>query len=412
MAEFEFTGERVIPGRVDPDLFNEHLARYRFAAWFLSTAPNARILDAACGAGYGARELQTRGRIVSADISAEATSLARTASAAVVQASCEALPFADASFEAITAFEMIEHLQHAPAFLSAARRLLRPEGVLLISTPNRAYYAEARGTAGPNPFHTREYDHAEFTALLKDAFPHVYVWTQNHAAGIVFAPAKAIGGMLDAAPSADPQTSHFFLAACSTQPLDAQRLFAWIPDSGNILRERERHIARLEAELRDKDRWLTDLHATHAALQQAHAQTEADLRARNLWAESLNQELADSRSIVQGLQADVADKLVWVARLQSDLQTSNQEITRLQQELAALNQTLTERTAWARSLEGEKNLAIAAYRELEASAEQQLTEARAALHTAHQNHAHHLRLIAASRWVRLGRRLNIGPEIG
>ena len=54
----EFTGERVIPGQVDADLFNEHLARYAFAA---RLAGGKRVLDAGCGAGYGSAELARRG---------------------------------------------------------------------------------------------------------------------------------------------------------------------------------------------------------------------------------------------------------------------------------------------------------------------------------------------------------------
>ena len=50
----EFTGERLVPGQVDQDLFNEHLARYAFAA---RLARGKRVLDIACGAGYGSAEL-------------------------------------------------------------------------------------------------------------------------------------------------------------------------------------------------------------------------------------------------------------------------------------------------------------------------------------------------------------------
>ena len=178
----EFTGERVIPGLVDADLFNEHQARYRFASRFVQ--PGGRVLDAACGAGYGAAELGA----VAVDISSDAIGLARAVADNVVQASCEALPFADGSFDLIAAFEMIEHLHDAGAFLAGARRILRTGGVLLVSTPNRAYYAESRALAGPNPFHTHEYDYDEFHTALHAVFPHVHLWTQNHAAAIVFAP--------------------------------------------------------------------------------------------------------------------------------------------------------------------------------------------------------------------------------
>ena len=65
-----------------------------------------------------------------------------------LQASCEALPFADASFDLVAAFEVIEHLEHWQRTSDEARRVLKPAGVLLVSTPNKAYYAESRAEAG------------------------------------------------------------------------------------------------------------------------------------------------------------------------------------------------------------------------------------------------------------------------
>lgn len=412
MPEVEFTGERVIPGLVETDLFNEHLARYRFARWFLaqrkqSARVPALVLDAACGAGYGARELPAGTFVVSLDIAAEATRLARAQGCAVVQASCQHLPFASASFDLITAFEMIEHLDDAGTFLSAARNVLRAEGVLLVSTPNRAYYSEARGEAGPNPFHQREFTCDEFRAELGNVFPCVSMWTQNHAAGIVFAPAGQADETpwLEVSAAADAAEAHFFLAACSLTPLPRSQTFAWIPGSGNVLWERERHIARLQGELLQKDQWREQLHEAHATLQAAHLATEAELRARNLWAESLNQELAEARTIIGGLERDVAEKLAWTRNLEVDLAAAIAAHT-------ALDQTLYERTDWARSLETEKDNAIAAYRALETEAEASLRQAARALAEARHRAAQHLRLIADSRWVRLGRKLGMGPEIG
>lgn len=387
----EFTGERVIPGLVDADLFNEHLARYRFAARFVH--PGNRVLDAACGAGYGAAELGA----VALDISAEATRLAQGANKQVVQASCEALPFADASFDFITAFEMIEHLHDAGAFLAGARSVLRPGGVLLVSTPNRVYYAESRASAGPNPFHTHEYDYDEFYTALHAVFPHVHLWTQNHAAAIVFAP-KVPAPLRSRLGSASFQSrdrdeagsAHFFLAACSMQPLPAADTYAWIPNSGNVLREREQHIARLEGEL-------TDLHESHAALQTAHAATEAELRERNLWAERLNREIEQAVGTIGALEREAEERLAWVRQSEADLAAARAHIQNL-------DRTIVERTDWARSLETE-------YRELETSAEIRLTDAAAALSQARAAHAAHLRSIAASRWIKLGRKLKVGPEI-
>ena len=105
------------------------------------------------------------------------------------------------------------------------------------------------------------------------------------------------------------------------------------------------------------------------------------------------------------LERDVAEKLAWVRSLEADLAAAIAAHT-------ALDQTLFERTDWARSLETEKDNAIVAYRALEADAEASQRQAALALAEARDRAAQHLRLIADSRWVRLGRKLGVGPEIG
>src|SRR5437764_13098398 len=95
----EFTGERVIPGQVDVDLLNEHMARYTFA---VRLARGKRVLDAGCGAGYGSAELaRVSAHVTGIDVAADAVEFARTNYAAdnlsFHQASVTDLPYADAS---------------------------------------------------------------------------------------------------------------------------------------------------------------------------------------------------------------------------------------------------------------------------------------------------------------------------
>src|SRR5581483_686030 len=71
----EFTGERLIPGQVDVDLLNEHMARYAFA---VRLSRGKRVLDAGCGAGYGSAELALSAQSVTGvDVAAEAVEFAR-----------------------------------------------------------------------------------------------------------------------------------------------------------------------------------------------------------------------------------------------------------------------------------------------------------------------------------------------
>ena len=146
----EFTGERLIPGEVSADLWNEHFARYSLARLY---SEQKRVLDVGCGAGYGTAHLaQSAAAVEAIDISPEAIGYARrhypVANIAYLNASAAELPFRDASFELVTAFEVIEHLQDWPRLLSEAARVLAPEGLALISRPNRLYYTQSRGQEG------------------------------------------------------------------------------------------------------------------------------------------------------------------------------------------------------------------------------------------------------------------------
>ena len=358
----EFTGERVVPGLVDPNLFNEHLARYRFAARF---AEGRRVLDAGCGSGYGAAELANAATVVAMDVSAEAMDHAlrefSRPGVHFLQGACESLPFADASFDLVVAFEVIEHLERWREMLAEACRVLRPSGVLLVSTPNKAWYAESRASAGPNPYHVREFEYAEFEAALKAAFPHVHLWSQNHSEAIAFVPAlPSADGVLNAPADAVPEHAHFFLAACSRSPIADTRSFAWLPSAGNVLRERQRHIALLESELAQKNAWLAEAVDSLAKVQKEHDSVLAELQDRNAWAGSLNGELDVARAAVSRMESEAAVRLDWIRGLEaqirdleSQLARGRAENERQRRENDDQETIIAERTRWAQSLDEE-----------------------------------------------------------
>jgi SAM-dependent methyltransferase len=421
----EFTGERVVPGLVDPNLFNEHLARYRFAALF---ARGARVLDAGCGSGYGAVELKDAASVYAMDISAEAVGHARRAFAApsnlFIQGKCEQVPFANASFDLVVAFEVIEHLARWQDFLSEARRVLTPSGTLLLSTPNKAWYAESRAKAGPNPYHVHEFEHHEFEAALKAEFPHVHLWTQNHSEAIVFVPATVVPGKFDAPADTAPEQAHFFLAACSQSPVPYRGPFGWLPTSGNVLRERQKHIQLLEREVAQKNRWLADAAKSQAALQCECDKLEAELKERNEWAAQLDREMEKARGVIGDLreelsttragyeeqinqfERDSATRLQWIADLENQITRGDTEIERQRAELKDHLNTIAARTEWAHSLDQEMQNERVVYRQLE----QQHLEALEHLRTTQaelEGLKAELAFTDSAKWVRLGRSLSL-----
>ena len=153
----------------------EHHARYRWAA---TLAAGRRVLDAGCGTGYGAETLARAGAesVAAFDISLEAIENARARAGALVDFSVgelARLPYRERSFDLVTCFEAIEHVEDPHAALDELRRVLEPGGLLLISTPNRGVYAEG------NPHHLHEFSSTEFEAAVGERFAHRRVFRQQ-----------------------------------------------------------------------------------------------------------------------------------------------------------------------------------------------------------------------------------------
>ena len=411
----EFTGERLIPGQVDVDLLNEHMARYAFAA---RLARGKRVLDAGCGAGYGSAELaQAADSVVGADVAADAVAFARDHyrlhNLRFEQASCTALPHADRSFDLIVAFEVIEHLEDWRSFLLEMRRLLAANGQFIVSTPNKLYYTESRGATGANPFHVHEFEFEEFRTELKSVFPDVSLFLENHVEGVTFQPhqpGNTVEVRVDTAEPA-PLESHFFVAVCAHRSQVGNPTFVYVPRAGNVLRERERHIDLLERELATKNEWLERAERDHAELLALFREQKEELERSNAWAATLDRDLEERRARVMELQEeiireqesarktvegyaakvrdleqDIREKTQWAidteTRLTAEVQHQTDELVRAVEALGNVEQQLEERTAWALRLQEEgRNL------------EEQLA------------------MFRASRWVKLGRKVGLGPAL-
>ena len=168
-----FTGERILPEI--PELratFLQSLAVYEFAAEY---AGDRMVLDCGAGEGYGPALLaDTAEFVVGLDYAAEAAQYASRkygsdrSNLEFVQGDASRLPFAEDSFDVLCCFQVLEHLDDGPGFLFEARRVLKPGGQLILTTPNRLW----AGT-GPNPHHVLEYSADELQEVMEIVFPRV-----------------------------------------------------------------------------------------------------------------------------------------------------------------------------------------------------------------------------------------------
>jgi 2-polyprenyl-3-methyl-5-hydroxy-6-metoxy-1,4-benzoquinol methylase len=178
IEEVPFTGERVIPGKTNKPCYFEHLARYLFASIFTK---QKKVLDLGCGVGYGSYLLKESGanEVIGVDIADEAIGIAKgyykLPGIEFLFMDARSLGFQDESFDVVVAFELIEHLIEQDEVLSETRRVLKDEGILIISTPNKAKFP----SDFLSPFHLKELNFAEFSDLLRHHFSYTAIFGEK-----------------------------------------------------------------------------------------------------------------------------------------------------------------------------------------------------------------------------------------
>lgn len=266
----ECTGERYMP-EVDGDWTLEHTHRYLLAC---ELARDKAVLDIACGEGYGARMLaDTAKSVAGVDISKESVELATARyphpRLSFMQGDAVSIPLADASVDLVISFETIEHLADHDGMLREIKRVLRPGGLLLISSPDKYQYSDLPGFV--NQYHVKELYRDEFIELLRERFKHTRTLGQRMVFGSLTAaedegsflswrknePNSRTVGLIDA---------EYILVLASDGPLPSlpSSLLKHAVDQSDKAREWARNLERVEADL---------------------GRAEADLARRRAWEE-------------------------------------------------------------------------------------------------------------------------------
>ena len=198
-AVLTLTGERTIP---DLDIENYWFRRHEVVYQRLAPRCAGReVLEAGCGEGYGADLIAgVARRVVAVDYDEAAVVHVRSRypGVEVMRANLAALPLPDASVDIVVNFQVIEHLWDQGQFVAECARVLRPSGLLMVSTPNRITFSPGRDTP-INPFHTRELNADELTQLLVDAgFSQVSISGVFHGPRLREMDARHGGSIIDA----------------------------------------------------------------------------------------------------------------------------------------------------------------------------------------------------------------------
>ena len=356
----KFTGERFIPTE-QGKIRLEHYHRY---AMVLDLVKGKNVLDVASGEGYGSFFMaNTASSVTGVDISNEAVQHSSTQYAkpnlTFRQGSATALNFADASFEVVVSFETIEHLVEQAQMLAEIRRVLRPDGVLVISSPNRPVYSEESGEN--NEFHVKELDFVEFDELLKTQFPSIQYYGQRMLMGSVI---QSLGGGqgayrawrddgVDLKPNAGQLTEPvYFVAVCGKNKANLPEIDMSVlyPDQLDLVK----HYVSFAKWAQAQDRKLVERDGEIANLKQALAERDGQIA-------NLNQALAECDGQITNLSQALAERDGQIANLNQALAERDGQIANLDQlvseregQITSLDQLVSERDGQIASLSDEK----------------------------------------------------------
>ncbi|HEV7412246.1 MAG TPA: methyltransferase domain-containing protein [Casimicrobiaceae bacterium] len=374
-SDLTFTGERFLPACAG-EIAYEHWHRYAFARRYTE---GRRVLDAACGEGYGTALLGTKaaeaaGVDIDADSIRHAQSTYGSATIRFVEGSCTELPFPDASFDAVVSFETIEHLDAVdqPPMLAEFARVLKPAGLLIISSPNKRLYSDARDYV--NEFHRHELYRDGLAELLAKAFPaqrwfhqHVApwsaIWSEDEGAGVE----AWLGDAGRVSPYVPPEGMYFIVVAARTSaalPAAAVRgsLFtdadeteqkraqanasevlrqdALLKDRDAALDRQTTHVHHLEALIAERERVIADKDGQLAALDAARQQREQLIALRDRELAERDRMLVEHAATIAS-QGEALDR---ERRREDDaLKAFDAERTALRQEIASRDQTIAAR---------------------------------------------------------------------
>lgn len=262
-----WTGERYVPWVGGEAIHYEHLHRYRFAKEFVK---GKKVLDLGCGEGYGSFMLsEDAGFVVGVDIDPEcvrhASSKYSGGNLRFVEGSITDVPDGRDSYDVIVCFEVLEHIDGHNQLMDEVKRLLKPDGVFIVSTPDKRTYSDQPDYH--NPFHVKELYPDEFRDLLSKRFGRVFLYGQRVEPGSrifplfecdiperQFAIEETGDGFVFS--SADDLTAKYFIAVASDNPAQDTRLVGdsrVVDMSDTVIRKMDRYVGELGDALRQKE---------------------------------------------------------------------------------------------------------------------------------------------------------------
>lgn len=179
----KWTGERLITEISNEDTIY-HLHRYAIPMSYIS---GKIVVDIASGEGYGANLMAQKAKhVYGIDISKEAVQFAAnkykdTPNLSFIEGAVENIPLQEHTADLVVSFETLEHTDKHTEMMQEIKRVLKPDGMLIISSPDKAFYSDKFNRT--NPYHKKELYYEEFKKLLQNHFDHSVFYYQTFMTG-------------------------------------------------------------------------------------------------------------------------------------------------------------------------------------------------------------------------------------
>jgi len=317
--ELIFTGERYIPEYFldsQDEIIKEHENRYKSIKNIIK---NKLVLDAACGTGYGSYEISKYAqKVIGIDISNETIKYAKKnykrENLDFITASVTDLPFQDNSFDVITSFETIEHISEKQQlhFLDEIVRVLKGNGLLIISTPDKLIYSDQNNYT--NEFHIKEFYEKEFYVFLNKFFKNIkFYYQSDEICNLIYSPESKevnISEINDL-----NIKGKYIIAVCSNHTVNNNQLNIdhMIIDNKKLINLKNR-VLELQDDIDKKNNWTFNL------IEELNKK---------------NKELTTKEQNIQTLNEELTTK-------EQNIQTLNEELTTKEQNIQTLNEELVD----------------------------------------------------------------------
>ena len=380
----EWTGERYVP-QMRGTIALEHLHRYAFASEYVQ---GLDVLDIASGEGYGSEMLSRTARhVYGVDIDEVSVTHAQrkyqSKNLEYRLGSCTEIPLLDSSVDIIVSFETIEHITDHEIMMLELKRVLRPGGVVLISSPEKNAYDDLN--QNPNPYHIRELNRGEFKLLLAKHFKHTALMGQRVLHGSVLVGVDGRATMdhtydFSALP-ATIDSRHgltkpvYLVAICSDQPIKDPtgslceqdiRENEYYVELSKKCTDQEVVLKQSAAQVTDRDQWLMDAKSAIDERDLRLIAFAGEIEQKNALHHQISEAIAQSKNQIATLEALATERDGQLEKLKEVISAKDSEISILvkeqqgmdallddrDDEIRVLSESLTQQVSWNNQLSG------------------------------------------------------------